>query len=131
MRTRSRSVALIVWGLALMLSGCGGTSQQLGMRGAGLSESGSSDTCTWTFDREPDGKVVAKSVVVKERPGVPAGSCKVHVVKSLSITDKDTGPASTLTSVGPQGFISKDVQAGTCCWWVWTGGGWLCIQYPC
>ena len=129
MRARPRMV-VIALGLALVISGCAGTSRQ----GSGVSahNSGANASCTWTFERSPNGNVIASTVVAKEKAGVPAGSCKVQEVKSFSVTNKDKGSTAELLEVGPQGFVAgKDVALGSCQWCYWTGGGWVCIYYPC
>jgi len=125
-------LVVIAWGLALVISGCTATSTHTGPRGASTHDGGANASCTWTFERAPSGNVIASTVVAKERPGVPAGSCKVQEVKSVSVTSKDKGSSAELLEVGPQGFLAgKDLALGLCSWWYWTGGGWVVIYYPC
>jgi hypothetical protein len=128
MRARSIGPIMVSCALASILYGC--TSMKP------MSTSGSNQSCTWTFDRGPTGKVIAGSLKVKAKENVSAEACKVQESASFSIQAADNDWTLRVTDSTPAEFtLQPDRRDPTRAWcrncYPNGSGGMTCVTYWC
>ena len=124
MNVKSIGLMVVACGLALMVNGCITIQQP--------PTSGSAPDCTWTFSREPSGKVDPKSLVITPKEGKDPKACTKQETTRFSIMDPDNDWSATVTDTSVGEFkTGKDVRGFCRYCYPSPGGGMICIIYPC